>query len=358
MNTNPLTIIHLVPARSWGGGEQYAFDLACAQARMGHAVTAVCRPGRIVAPRFADAGIATRTMPLAGATDFISPLRLAAMLRGAGPVTVHAHNFKGAIAAVRARRLSRNPDVHIVVTRHLVRPAKTSAFYRRLYSSIDRIIFVSELARSRFVSTLPDYPMGKTVVVHNGVICPVAATQNTIAGAPVLMFHGRIAPEKGIDTIIKAMPRMADMGVRLIIAGTGDTAYVQSLRQLADSLGVAGQIEWAGFVRDIHPLIDRANIGVFPSRGEESFGLALVEYMAHGRPVVSTATGAQTEIITDVREGLIIPHDNSEALAAAVRRIVATPGLLPTLSANAAATFAARFAYPRFLQAIMSHYPH
>lgn len=113
---------------------------------------------------------------------------------------MHVHNFKDAIVATRARALSGNSKVRIVLTRHLVKAGRTSSMYRDLYSRLDAVIFVSDLARKEFLSSNPPIDREKLHVVHNSIASPRATSlPEDIArtDVPVIMHHGRISPEKG-----------------------------------------------------------------------------------------------------------------------------------------------------------------
>ena len=122
-----MNIIHLVSNKVWGGGERYVLDLCRYMSAQGHSVAVVSRGiGAVDAP-FRAAGFTPGRLPLGGLFDFISPVRLARVLdRVEAPAVVHVHNFKDARTALRARRLMADGSkVRVVITRHLVRPAKT-----------------------------------------------------------------------------------------------------------------------------------------------------------------------------------------------------------------------------------------
>ena len=139
-----MKIIHLGSNKVWGGGEQYVLDLATTFAAKGNDVSIVSRNINAVTHRFTDAGLPVTTMALKGDIDIISPIKLARLIGKEQPVVLHVHNFKDATTALRARTLSRNSNVRIVMTRHLVKPAKKKSLYNRL----DAMIFVSHLART------------------------------------------------------------------------------------------------------------------------------------------------------------------------------------------------------------------
>ena len=176
-----MRIIHLVSNKVWGGGEQYVLDLATEFASRGNDVAIVSRNINAVTHRFTDAGLPVTTMALKGDIDIISPIRLARLIGKEQPVVLHVHNFKDATTALRARTLSRNRNVRIVMTRHLVKAAKRKS----LYNKLDAMIFVSHLAKNEFMSTSPAIDANKITVIHNS-IKQLPATTNAFTSSILL----------------------------------------------------------------------------------------------------------------------------------------------------------------------------
>lgn len=347
-----MNILHLVSNKVWGGGEQYVLDLALESVAASHRVTIISRNIPIVTGRFINAGLPVITMPLKGVIDLISPIKLARILRRQSATVIHVHNFKDAIVAARARRLSGNKNVRIIMTRHLVKPAKRSSIYKDL----DAMIFVSQLALDEFLSTSPDISPEKLHVVHNSIkYTPATHTSQEDNESLTMMFHGRISPEKGVDTLIKAIAQLDNQKAELIIAGTGEKEYIDELHHLAEAYGTGSQIQWLGHVDDIHSVIEKADIGICPSRWREPFGLAVIEYMAHGKSVITTDNGAQREYITSGKDGILVAPDSPEAIANAIQ-ILANTSVRTQIGTEAAKTFTTRLSYPNFFNKILSIY--
>lgn len=346
-----MKIIHLVSNKVWGGGELYVLDLATTFAAKGHEVTIVSRDIDAVTHRFKEAGLPMTTMALKGAIDIVSPFKLARIIGKEQPAIIHVHNFKDATTAVRARALSRNRNVRIVMTRHLVKAAKRKSIYNRL----DAIVFVSHLAKNEFMSTSPVIDTAKIHVIHNSIKNTTATAECTPNKELTLMFHGRLSPEKGIDTLLQAYAMAALPNARLVIAGSGNDEYVKELHDIAEKAGIAQQISWMGHVTDIHPLIEKADIGVCPSRVREAGSLSVLEYMSHGKPVVASNNGSQPEYITNGEDGYLVEPENIEALAAAIKSLNDTE-LCKAIGKVARKTFEERLAFPIFIDKIEKIY--
>ena len=138
-----------------------------------------------------------------------------------------------------------------------------------------------------------------------------------LEGGPLVVFSGRLAPEKGVDVLLRAWPRVVDLvpGARLCVVGSGgDEAQ---LRDLARQLGVEGSATWAGGVLDAAPYTRAADLAVLPSR-TEGMPVALLEAMSAGVPVVATSVGGSAEVLEHGRTGLLVPPDDPAALGAAI----------------------------------------
>jgi glycosyltransferase involved in cell wall biosynthesis len=123
---------------------------------------------------------------------------------------------------------------------------------------------------------------------------------------------GRLVPMKGLQYLIRALPivRGSVPGAELEIAGAGPEE--EALRNEAHGLGVGGCIRFLGWQEDIP--FHRWNVFVMPSL-EESFGIAALEAMAAGLPVVASAVGGLTELLEDGKTGWLVSPADPKALA-------------------------------------------
>ncbi|MDE6009668.1 MAG: glycosyltransferase family 4 protein [Muribaculaceae bacterium] len=355
-----MRILHLIRCKTWGGGERYALDLCERSAEEGHDVTVVSRGIPHMDAHFSHLPVEMVKMPLGGFLDTSSPRALARLIKSypEDRVVVHVHNFKDAEIAARAKRLlPKGKRMWLVCTRHLIKPAKRSLRWKWIYKAIDRIIFISQLALNEFLASDPPIDRNKISIVHNSVIIPSSppSAHDEHNGINIL-FTGRIAPEKGVDILIKSLAYLSDLPLRLRITGTGNEEYVTYLKRLADESGMAESIEWHGFVPDVFKEIAEADICVAPSTWREPFGLTIIEFMSQSRPVISTNNGAQSEIITDGKDGLLVPPSDAEALAKAIRRFAEDAALRKRIGEEALNTFRTRFAYDIFFRKILSLY--
>jgi glycosyltransferase involved in cell wall biosynthesis len=142
---------------------------------------------------------------------------------------------------------------------------------------------------------------------------------------PCLAVIGNVTRGRGQDVVIRALPALAQEfpGVSCVVAGTplprpADAAYADELRALADELGVAVRVTFAGFVDPIADVYAAADIVVNPARFNEPFGQVALEALLAGRPVVATRVGAIPEVLGDGREALLVEPDDPAAIARCV----------------------------------------
>ncbi|MDE6273215.1 MAG: glycosyltransferase family 4 protein [Muribaculaceae bacterium] len=358
-----MRIIHIVRAKNWGGGERYALDLVNRSVENGDDVTVVSRGLPAIDERFRNVGAEMCKMPLGGVADFMSPWKLARLAESFPDekIIIHVHNFKDAEIAARAKRLISNKKrVNLVCTRHLVKSGKTGLRWRNIYSGIDNLIFVSELAKREFLKTSPEIDKSKVSVVANSIVLPdeysEAKARDVDRAEKICLFVGRLDPEKGLDVLIKAMAKLSRGRYRLRIVGTGKDDYLKELQRSVAEEGIEDIVEWEGFRDDVFKEIGEADICVAPSVGRESFGLTILEYMSQCRPVVTTSNGAQREILTDGCDGMLVEPGSVDALAHAIQTLADDARLRNRMAQAAYDKFRLRFSYDVFFKKIYAIY--
>lgn len=146
-------------------------------------------------------------------------------------------------------------------------------------------------------------------------------------------YAGRFVPEKGLDTLLRAIARLGSSVEAWLI---GDGPQRPALQTLAQDLGIADRVRWIPPVapEGIPPLLAQVDALVLPSRTtpvwKEQFGRILVEAMACKVPVVGSDSGAIPEVVGD--GGWIFPEDDAKALAGCLRRLKDSPELRQRLA--------------------------
>ena len=309
-------------------------------------------------------------LALGGALDVKSAWRMARIIKNLGiresenqSVALHAHNFKDAFTACYARCLAGRKQVRVVMCRHLTRKGKNTLLYRWLYRHLDRLIFDSELSKSEFLSTHPTIDEAKLGIVHTSIVVPEAVTtvdiraQYGIAEDSVIgMFHGRLDPEKGLNTLLEAAAQIKERNFRLVLVGRGSEEYTAHLKQVVQEKGIAEKVVFAGFVHPVLPYVASADFGILASTVQEGCPLSPQEYMSQGRPVVVTNNGGQREYVVQEQNGLLVPPGDAKALAEAMARLVDDAALRQRLGQQAKADFDDHLNYDHYYEQIKRIY--
>jgi len=152
--------------------------------------------------------------------------------------------------------------------------------------------------------------------------------------SPVLLFAGRCIPEKGIDLLVEAMPLILREvpACRLRIAGSG--TLDETLRQRVAELGLAGQVEFLGWLGpdQLRDAMREATLLVAPSRMIEGQNLVVTEALSVGCPVAVTARGGMMDLVRDKETGVVIGEPDLGAIVSCVVQCLTHPELLQEVS--------------------------
>lgn len=141
---------------------------------------------------------------------------------------------------------------------------------------------------------------------------------------------GRLGSEKGFDVLFRALAMVLPQYPEWRATVLGEGKMRGELEKLRDSLGLRGRIDLPGLSRNPVEQLATSEIFVLASR-YEGFPNALLEAMAVGLPVISTDFPGHEELVTDGHDALVVPVDDAEALAAAIRRLISDAPLRKSL---------------------------
>jgi glycosyltransferase involved in cell wall biosynthesis len=173
-------------------------------------------------------------------------------------------------------------------------------------------------------------------VIPSGVDLPERVGEE--AEPAEVLYAGRLSPEKGVLDLLEAT-----QGLNLVVAGDGP---------LRDRVPAA-----RGFVQhdELQRLYARAAVVACPSR-REGFGVACLEAMAHGRPVVATRVGGLLDLVVDGETGLVVPPRDAGALRTALERLLADPELRRRLGAAGRERARTHFSWEKVTDATLAAY--
>ena len=132
---------------------------------------------------------------------------------------------------------------------------------------------------------------------------------------------GTLIPLKGIQYLLKAMPIIRQQFPEVHLEIIGEGPYRKKLEKQTKKLKLTKFVKFAGFQADVEKSLAKLDLYVQPSVSE-SFGLAIVQAMSVGLPVVATRTGGIPELVTEGKSGILIEAGNSKAIAEAVLKLL------------------------------------
>jgi len=356
-------ILHISSARDFGGGERHLVDLCRELVLRGHEVFVALRPTCTWKDRLDFVREQNfLTVSIRNSFGMFSAKRIGTFVQKNEIDIVHAHLARDYLAASVADRMSSRSK--LVLTRHVVFPMKP--FHRLALRNVDAAIAVSSVVASELTKI---FPQNKIRLIHNGL--RFDQTENRQAhGAEFREFHaiptdapligtvGELKPLKGqrdfviaADQIAKAYPE-----ARFVVAGldhTIDKRFRRELKRLVSVFGLEHQFLWLDWLDDLTPLLSALDAYVAPSHSE-SFGLATLEAMANGVPVVSTATDGAREMIDDT--SLLVPIEDPIGIANMVIKFLASPSEANKTAEHLRATARSRYSLEQMIDQTESLY--
>lgn len=351
MNCPSMRVLHIQKAAGIGGSERHLLALLPELTRAGidiHFATLAAPGAEVFVEDLQEAGIEVTTI---GAGPTLNPsalLKLSRLARSFRADIVHTHlihaDVHGQIAATAAR-VPGVSSVHGTPAFYGREPYRSGArlagrLARRTIAISDHIRDVLE--RGRIV------PRERIRVVKYGIRAdtwePAQGVRNATRQALdassddtcVVGVASRLVPHKGHATLIEAFKRLAPdrPGLRLAIAGDGPLR--EELEQQAKTLP-SGSVVFLGFVKEIGEFMAACDMLVFPTLPEfgEGFGLATLEAMASGLPVVASRTASLPEIVIDGLTGFLVEPGSPGALSEAISRLASDDVLRKTMGTAA-----------------------
>ena len=320
-----MRVAHVHRIRGIGGSERHLLTLLPALAERGvePVLVGLDDPEWAATDFYGALGVPSVRIPSPRDVD---PFLLARLLRALHADVVHTHLvhadvYGGVAAKLRGARL--------VSTKHNDDPFRRGAFRhveRGLARMADRVVTITDSLR-RFTIEEVGVPASKVETIHYGLDdLPAAWGENSPDAVPrdarILLAVARLTEQKGIDLAVRALPALPQDAV-LVVLGEGPERG--RLEALARSLGVADRVFLLGRVPDVAAWLRRATVLVHPARWE-GFGLAVLEAMLAGLPVVATRVSSLPELVVDGETGVLV-DGSLDALVHGVETALAQPRL-------------------------------
>lgn len=267
--------------------------------------------------------------------------RLSRRIAKAGVDIVHTHSFDGNFYGSRAARSAGR--IQVVNTVHTFEIDAMIDMYKsrlirsvvcrqnlRLLRAASRLIAVCAPIKENLVDRGIDE--AKIKVVPNGLDpadYPIPSSASESArkelglpdDRPVVGTIGRISRVKNMDVFLRAARRVLDRGIRAKFVIIGDGPLRGQIEGLASELKLDDDVIFTGFQADAHRFLPLMDLFVLCSQ-TEGLSYTLLEAMAMVRPIVATAVGGNTDIVSDGETGLLVPAGDVESTAGSIIRLL------------------------------------
>jgi glycosyltransferase involved in cell wall biosynthesis len=317
-----LKILHLDPERNWGGGEAQVFGLLSYLVSKGHLNDLFTHPaGRLYAEA---ANLNIGRFPLIVRNDL--DLRAVPSIRrriAAGKYDiVHLHTKRAHALSLWLSRGKRLPKY--LVTRRMDYPEENNWYTHCLYNRrVDGVVAISRNIRDRLIDA--GVEPQKIRLIHSGIDPsrfaladrPEEAHNHSVTVGCLAVLEER----KGIEFLLEGASRLQSRGVRVKWVVGGDGNRREALKNQARALGLDDSVRFLGFVSKPEEFFRRVDIFVMPSLFE-GLGVAVLEAMAAGKPIVATKVGGLAESVVDGRTGFLVAPRDGQAIAEAVGKLV------------------------------------
>jgi len=331
-----MRILQISSARHFGGGERHFVDLTNGLSEGGHDIFVAAIPG---SPILAELRPSVRQSPVelssSNPLNFKKAMYLRRFVREHAIDIVHAHMARDYPLAALVVGWDRGP--RLIITRHVLFPM--SRLHRITRRRVARVIAVSHAV----ASVLRDqgiFSNDQVNVIPNGIDLAKFLPRGVkhLAGRLRVGILGELAPNKGQIEFLHAVEIVAAEidNVDFIIAGrdNSDGQYGRQLKKLIAESKFRDRIQLTESTIDVPHFLSGLDVVVSASRSE-AFGLAIVEALASGAPVVATATAGAREIISDNQTGHLVPINDVNAMATAISLVLKNPKDSQHISENA-----------------------
>jgi L-malate glycosyltransferase len=275
---------------------------------------------------------------------------------------VHSYNFYGNVFAVPPARLTASVVIASIRDRGPYLTSLQKRVQRHACRLADCVLVNADAVRDWLVSD--GYDPSRIVVIRNGVDLS-RFTPPTSRGwlhrelgwppdAPIVGVVSRLSRLKGLEQFLDAAAVVAQRfpAARFLVAGETnplEREYLAELQSRASALGIGGRVVFTGLRSDVPAILFSLSVSVMPSLNE-ALSNSLLESLAAGAPVVATRVGGTPEALDDGVNGLLVPPDDTRALALAICRLLEDRSLADTLGRTARQSIIDRFSVERMVR--------
>jgi L-malate glycosyltransferase len=363
-------IFFLVDSLNIGGTETQAVELATRLDPRRYEVTLGCLRARgPLLEKLSGSSISVREFYPKGGFDSVhgiyQMLRLAIFLRRGGFQIVHTHDLYSNLLGIPAAVIARVPVI-ISSRRDLGHfdwyQSRRRVWLRRLQNLSTAVLTNASAVREALLVEDHFEPQ-KVRVIYNGVelarfgegsFDAKSRDRNWLGFGSarekwIVLVGNMHSDVKGHPWLIAAAPAIAREfpHTRFVLVGDGEQR--QDFEQKVAQLGLGENFSFLGRRDDVPRILECCDIAVLPSRAE-GFPNAVLEYLAAGLPTIASRVGGNAEIVEDGKTGLLVPPENSDALAEGLLRLMRDPDFAAAMGKRGREYVASHFSFERMIE--------
>lgn len=336
-------------SKSWGGMEMFTLTSALKLKERNTDVYLLC----IGNSRLNEEAVKNNIncFPISGGSYFhpIQILKTSSIINQNKINIIHSHASKDLWILVPAIKISNRKNTPLIMTKHVGSAVvKKNLLHNYLYKRLNKALAISSSIKENIIETTVIKP-DDIILFHNGVdiknFNPEKAERNKLRkelniSEDILLIGmiGRMSPGKGHEEFIEAASNLLEKynNILFVIVGEasfGEEEYETKIKNLG-KVKAKEQIVFTGYRSDIPDVLAAFDIFILPSHAE-AFGIALIEAMAMGKPVIATKSDGVLDIIVENKNGLFFEKKNIYQLVEKIKYLLESKERRVELGLNA-----------------------
>ena len=345
MGNESIRVLHVDTEKGWRGGQQQVIYLLEAMYSNGYFTHLICQPDSEIQKYCNEKKLPCHAVKMQNELDFIAGSRIAQFCRKNKFNVVHLHSAHALAMGLWAKLFY--PKLRLIAVRRVDFHIKSNLFSQFKYKNrmLDKIVCISNGIKK--VLQTDGITEQKLITIHSGIdigkFVQVTSRENfrhKLGIPPKKVVVGTIAAmadHKDYPNLLKAAKIVIEQNDNAIFCAVGDGPEKRQILKLADNLDLNNSFIFTGFRADIGNFLKTFDIFVLASK-KEGMGTSILDAQAVGLPVIACETGGIPEIISDGKNGLLVPPKNEQKLADAILQLVNNTQLRKTLGFNAKQT--------------------
>lgn len=364
-----MKILYSCLSKSWGGMEMFTITSVKQLHKRNISVELLCAEESRLQIEANNLGIIVHTLKASWLNYFSNIIRLALLIRKSRYTIIHSHASGDLWVLVPALKILKN-QTPLLLTKHVASfIVKKDLLHRWIYNRLNFALAISTMIKKNLIETCP-LSENKVLLLHNGVDLTRFNPERVDSKKVRIEFNiddteiligmlARFSPGKGHEEFLLAASKLSKKysNLKFIVTGEasrGENAYMDSVKKIASNYKLSNII-FTGFRSDTPEVLSAMDIFVFPSHAE-SFGIALIEAMAMGKPCACSNVDGVLDIAVDGQSALFFKNRDAEDLFNNLVVLIESNELRKKLSAAARKRVAEKFDIEKFTERLLEIY--